>query len=194
LQFHEFDESYLQRLRSGDFLVQEHFVNYFTELIHLKLRSRVSSSQAIEDIRQETFFRVFRALKNGDIRQADRLGSYVNSICNNVLKEHYRHGTRETPLEGEPDESFPDGSVDVLNSMMRKQSQENVRQILDKMPERDRRILKAIFIDETDKDTVCRDFGVDRNYLRVLLHRAKQAFKALYLNNLGDDLDPGDVP
>jgi len=31
------------------------------------------------------------------------------------------------------------------------------------------------------------DFGVDRDYLRVLLHRAKQAFKVLYLKNMGDE-------
>ena len=33
-------------------------------------------------------------------------------------------------------------------------------------PERDRRLLHAIFIDDADKDEVCREFKVDRNYLR----------------------------
>jgi RNA polymerase sigma-70 factor (ECF subfamily) len=30
-----------------------------------------------------------------------------------------------------------------------------------------------IFIEERDKDDVCRELGIDRDYLRVLLHRAK---------------------
>jgi RNA polymerase sigma-70 factor (ECF subfamily) len=35
-----------------------------------------------------------------------------------------------------------------------------------------------------DKNEVCHEFGVDRDYLRVLLHRAKQSFKSLYLKNI----------
>jgi RNA polymerase sigma-70 factor, ECF subfamily len=184
LQFCEFDGPYLQKLIAGDFLVQEHFVSYFSELIQLKLRSRVSSAQAIEDIRQETFVRVYRALKTGGIRQPDRLGPFVNSICNNVLMEHYRRSSRDTPLEDEADDSLPDGSVDVLNSMIRKQAEEKVREILTEMPERDRRLLKEVLLEEGDKDKVCREMGVDRDYLRVLLHRAKQSFKALYIKNM----------
>ena len=61
MQFQEFDDSYLERLRAGDFRTQEHFVAYFSELIQLKLRSRLRSPQAIEDVRQETFARVFAA-------------------------------------------------------------------------------------------------------------------------------------
>jgi RNA polymerase sigma-70 factor (ECF subfamily) len=34
---------------------------------------------------------------------------------------------------------------------------------------------------------VCREFGVDREYLRVLLHRAKQSFKSLYLRKMGNE-------
>jgi RNA polymerase sigma-70 factor (ECF subfamily) len=50
--------------------------------------------------------------------------------------------------------------------------------------------LREIFLEEKDKDEVCRDFGVDRDYLRVLLHRAKQSFKSLYFNNIEKDPPP----
>ena len=55
-----------------------------------------------------------------------------------------------------------------------------MRRILDGLPKRDRDLLRAIFLEEKEKDTVCREFGVDREYLRVLVHRAKDKFKALY--------------
>jgi hypothetical protein len=48
LQFREFDASYIDNLRAGDLRTQEHFVAYFTELLHLKLRSRLQSPHAIE--------------------------------------------------------------------------------------------------------------------------------------------------
>ena len=184
MQLQSFDEPYVERLRAGDFRTQEHFVAYFSELIQLKLRSRLHSPQAIEDVRQETFSRVFDALRSGKLRQPDRLGAYVNSMCNNVLLEHYRSSSRSSSLEDEEQKDFPAPAVDIVGAIAAKQTGEKIREILEEMPERDRRLLKEIFLDERDKDDVCRDFGVDRDYLRVLLHRAKNQFKSLYLKNM----------
>jgi len=129
--------------------------------------------------------RVFAALRSpGGIRQPERLGAFVNSICNNVLLEHYRSSSRSDSLDDEPQNELPDQVMDVLGAVAAKQMEEKVREILDEMPERDRRILREVFLEERDKDDVCRDFGVDRDYLRVLLHRAKQSFKSLYLKNI----------
>ena len=184
MQFQSFDESYVERLRAGDFRTQEHFVAYFSELLQLKLRSRLHSPQAIEDVRQETFARVLAALRGGKIRQPERLGAYVNSMCNNVLLEHYRASQRDSSIEDEEDQDFPAKPVDLLGALAAKQMEEKVRELVDELPERDRRLLREVFLEERDKDDVCRDFGVDRDYLRVLLHRAKQSFKSLYLKNI----------
>jgi RNA polymerase sigma-70 factor, ECF subfamily len=185
LQFQAFDAPYVERLRSGDFRTQEHFVAYFGELIQLKLRARLRTPQAIEDVRQETFARVFAALRTADgIRQPERLGAFVNSICNNVLLEHYRASSRDSSIEDEPEQDFPDPVIDVLGAVAARQMEEKVRQILQELPDRDRRLIQAVFLEERDKDEVCREFSVDRDYLRVLLHRAKQSFKSLYLKNI----------
>lgn len=157
---------------------------YFSELIQLKLRSRLHSPQAIEDVRQETFSRVFAALRSGKIRQPDRIGAFVNSMCNNVLLEHYRSSSRDSSLEDEEQKDFPAPPVDVLGAIAAQQMGEKIREILEELPEKDRRLLREVFLEERDKDAVCRDFGVDRDYLRVLLHRAKQSFKSLYLKNM----------
>jgi RNA polymerase sigma-70 factor, ECF subfamily len=184
LQFQSFDESYVDRLRGGDFRTQEHFVAYFSELIQLKLRSRLHSPQAIEDVRQETFARVFAALRNDKLRQPDRLGAFVNTMCNNVLLEQYRSSSRSSSLEDEEQEDFPALNVDVLGTIAAQQMAQKIRDILEEMPERDRRLLREVFLEERDKDEVCRDFGIDRDYLRVLLHRAKQSFKSIYLKHM----------
>ena len=184
MQLQSFDESYVQRLQAGDFRTQEHFVAYFSELIQLKLRSRVNSPQAIEDIRQETFTRVFAALRDEKLRQPERLGAFVNSMCNNVLLEHYRSSSRHDSLDDEEQPEIPATNVDILGAIAAKQIGEKIREILEEMPERDRRLLHDVFLEERDKDEVCSDFGVDREYLRVLLHRAKQSFKSMYLNNI----------
>jgi RNA polymerase sigma-70 factor, ECF subfamily len=74
--------------------------------------------------------------------------------------------------------------VDVIAAIAAKQMEAKIREILEELSEKDRRLLREVFLEERDKDEVCRDFGVDRDYLRVLLHRAKQSFKSLYLKNM----------
>jgi RNA polymerase sigma-70 factor (ECF subfamily) len=53
------------------------------------------------------------------------------------------------------------------------------------LPERDRRLLQSVLLEERDKDEVCAEFGISREYLRVLLHRAKHSFKSFYIDHLG---------
>lgn len=186
LQFHTFDPGYVESLRAGDLRTQEHFVLYFTELLHIKLRSRLKSPQAIEDVRQETFARVLTSLrKEGSLRQPERLGAFVNTVCNNVLFEHYRASSRSQSLDEEGQPELPATGPDVISIVASRQMKAKVQEILLDMPPRDRSVLKAVFIDEKDRDDVCREFGVDRDYLRVLLHRAKQEFKAEYLKRIG---------
>jgi RNA polymerase sigma-70 factor (ECF subfamily) len=144
-------------------------------------------------VRQETFTRFFAALQAGKIHQPERLGAFVNSICNNVLLEHYRVSARSAQLDEDDEKNTPVSDFDLLGFLGTKETGKKVRAILDKLPERDRRLLREILMEERDKDAVCRDFGVDREYLRVLLHRAKQAFKSTYLRHMGEhppDLSP----
>jgi RNA polymerase sigma-70 factor, ECF subfamily len=186
LQFESFDAAYIESLCAGDHGTEEHFVGYFTELLHLKLRSRLQSSHAIEDVRQETFARVLRVLrKDGSLRQPERLGAFVNTVCNNVLLEHYRASSRSQSIDEEGQPELPATGPDVLDTVAAKQTRLKVHEILMELPQRDRDLLHAVFIEERDRDDVCRDFGVDREYLRVLLYRAKQEFKNEYVKRLG---------
>jgi RNA polymerase sigma-70 factor (ECF subfamily) len=190
LQFQAFDADYIEALRAGDIRVQEHFVCYFTDLLHLKLRSRLRSPQAVEDVRQETFARVLMAVrKEGSLRQPERLGPFVNTVCNNVLLEHYRKAGRTDSLDEEGAPEPPSRGPSVLETVQARQMQQQVRSVLESLGEHDRSLLNAVFIEERDRDDVCREFGVDRDYLRVLLHRAKHVFKAAYLKG-GGDKDP----
>lgn len=115
MQLHAFDAGYVDNLCAGDRQTQEHFVGYFTELLQLKLRSRLQSPHAIEDVRQETFARVFSVLrKDGGLRQPERLGAFVNMVCNHVLSEHYRstNGSESLDVEGRPE--LPDKGANAL--------------------------------------------------------------------------------
>ena len=180
MEFFSFDEAYLKRLRERDFPTEQHFVAYFRKLLVIKLRSRLRGSQAVDDIAQETFLRVFKAMSSErGIRQPERLGAFVNSICNNVLQEFYRSSGHGAQLDDDMPEPV-DKVLDLEGFLVSKETREQVRRVLGQLPEKDRRLLRAIFLEEKEKDQVCREFGVDRDYLRVLLHRAKNNFRVFY--------------
>ena len=186
MNFVTFDASYVNKLRAGDTPTEQHFITYFSELMVLKLRPRLSRPELIEDVKQETFSRALSLIRSeGGLRHAERLGPLVNSICNNVLMEQYRNSNRAEPLEDEAAARLVETGPNALSMVIADDTRRLVRQVLDRLNERDRSLLQAVFLEERDKDEVCQELGVDRDYLRVLLHRAKSSFRALYSQQTG---------
>jgi RNA polymerase sigma-70 factor (ECF subfamily) len=186
LQFIAFDAGYLERLQRGDAHTEQHFAAYFGQLIMLKLRSRLGSREAVEDVRQETFVRVLTLVRANEIREPGRLGALVNSVCNNVLLEHYRaKGRTASSIDEIPEASFVATEATGTGAESR-EAQQLVRKILSDLPDRDRQLLQLVLLEERDKDTVCAELGLSRDYLRVLVHRAKRSFKFSYLKRFGD--------
>ena len=183
MELFAFNKEYVERLRDGDPPTEQHFVAYFNQLLRIKLRARMLASEVVDDLRQETFIRVIAAVRTSGVRQPERFGAFVNSICNNVLLEFYRSASRSKPLD-DSHLQIADKVLDLEGMLASKESKERVHQILEDLPGRDRDLLRAFFLEEKDKDDVCRQFGVDRDYLRVLLHRAKDRFKSLYEKDL----------
>jgi RNA polymerase sigma-70 factor, ECF subfamily len=104
----------------------------------------------------------------------------VNSICNNVLMELYRISSRVEALEDETAERLVETRPNALSMVISDDTRDLVRRVLEDLKERDRSLLQAVFLEERDKDVVCEELGVDRDYLRVLLHRAKSSFRLGY--------------
>lgn len=154
-------------------------MNYFSDLLRIKMRRHLYSQQAMEDIRQETFLRVFRQLRQkGGLAHPERLSAFVNAVCNHVQFEYYRAAARFStmPLDGfDP----PDSDPDPERGLVSEERKRCVRQILDELPFKDREILRLIFFEDRAKDDICRIWKVERNYLRVLLFRAKNRFREI---------------
>jgi RNA polymerase sigma factor (sigma-70 family) len=180
LIFETFNEEYVRRLTNGDSGAGEHFASYFGNLLFLKLRVRLRSPQLIEDIRQETLMRVLLILRQGaGVDRPERFGAFVNGVCNNVVRELCRLDGREEPWDENMEDPI-DPTVDLDASLVNAESKREIRRVFAALPERERKILQAVYLDEIDKAEVCRLFQVDAGYLRVLLHRAKAQFRKAY--------------
>jgi RNA polymerase sigma-70 factor, ECF subfamily len=179
VDLYTFDEEYLRRLGARDPATEAHFFSYFSERLKITLRARGVDAHTIDDVRQETFFRVWAAVQSGSVHNPQGFGSYVQSVCKNVLSENRRVDFRNQhdPLDTT---DVPDGNLSLEDMMQRKENGAIVREVLRKLPERDRDILHARFFEERENEDVCAQFGVDRDYLRVLLHRAINKFGELY--------------
>jgi RNA polymerase sigma-70 factor (ECF subfamily) len=176
-----FDREYVERLIQGDRPTEMHFSRYFGELLLIKLRARLGSTHLVEDLRQDTFVRVLTVLRRkGGLESPESLGAFVNSVCNNVLFEFYRaqSRTRTEPIDAvEPRYENPDAE----SLLITEERKRKVQEVLRSLSERDRKLLRMIFYDNLDKAWVCQAFCVDREHLRVLIHRAKARFRNFML-------------
>ena len=178
VQLYPFDENYLRLLQQGDRATQDHFVRYFTDILRIKLRSRKLAADVIKDVQQETFLRVLVAVRTNEVHQPERLGAFVNSTCNYVLKEHYRNVVKNQHMDVDAVD-VADPGADLEGQMIAGQRSRSVHAVLDKLGDRDGAVLRAI-LQGRDKDEVCEELGVERGYLRVLTHRAIGNFRDQY--------------
>jgi len=179
LDYAAFDADYLARLKQGDPETERHFVSYFSNAMWLKLRNRIRAPHLIDEIRQETFARVLKYLKSDKaIQYPERFGGFVQAVCTNVMlekiRDEYAHRQEtETPLDP------PDYRVRFDMDLVTEERKRAVREVLAEMPEKDRTLLRMVFLEEDERSEICKQFKVDGDYLRVLLHRAKERFREI---------------
>lgn len=166
-----FDDAYVRRLLEGDRQTQEHFDSYFRDLLRAKARGRVPPAE-IDDVVQTTFARVYEKL--AELREGAKLGAFVFGICDNVVREQWRRSERDQRTDAVP---VPQEAPPVDETLILEEARKAARETLNLLPKRDSDILRAVFLEEADKDEVCRRFGIERGYLRVLLHRAIDKFR-----------------
>jgi RNA polymerase sigma-70 factor (ECF subfamily) len=181
-----FDQGYIIALQQQDREVEAHLVSFFAKPLLCKLHARLRSPQLIEDARQETYLRVFAYFRSGkELKDPASLPAFVLSVCNNVCYELLRADTRHPQLAVNSVDPA-DRSMDPEEAMVTAERKEIVTKILAELPTKDRSLLRRVFLDEADKDQVCREFGVGRDYLRVLIHRAKQRLKVALAGSGGE--------
>jgi RNA polymerase sigma-70 factor, ECF subfamily len=175
-----FDDDYVRRLREGDRETEEHYERYFKPFLTLRLRRRRVPHSDIEEIIQTTHLRVFKELRTGGgIRDGHAFGGWVLTTCTHIAQEIERK-RRETV---EVDENDFESGDDALRELITNETKAFVRRVLQSLAEEDKRdadILRDLYFKEHDKDEICRKFGVDRAYLRVLVHRALKKFREEY--------------
>jgi len=174
----QFDERYITGIRNRDPEIESHFVAYFKIPVWLKARRQLRAPDMAEDAVQETLLRVLRYFRSGKrLELPARLPAFVQSICLNVTLEMLRAKSRyrQAP-ENRPDPVDPRGNLEL--QIVNDERKRMVLEILAQLPDKDRELLQLGVLEAVDKGELCQRIGVNQEYLRVLLFRARQRFRS----------------
>jgi RNA polymerase sigma-70 factor (ECF subfamily) len=131
----------------------------------------------VDDMVQEAMMRFMVAAREEKIQNPAALGAFLNGICRNVVSEYRRRNMRDEPMPEvvpePPGKSIPETELFELRQA--------IAQGMQQLSERDRRVLRAFYLEEKSKDEILKQTGMTDENFRVVLCRAKERFRAIYL-------------
>jgi RNA polymerase sigma factor (sigma-70 family) len=131
----------------------------------------------VDDIVQETLTRFFVASKDDKVRNTAAPGAFLNGICRNVILEYRRRTFRDEPMP----EVIPEPQGRRLPEVDLFEMQDAIAAGMEQLSPRDRRILRAYYLEEKSKEEILKVTGMTDENFRVVLCRAKERFRNIYL-------------
>jgi RNA polymerase sigma-70 factor (ECF subfamily) len=173
----------VSRIRAGDRQAEAELVERYNRGVRVVIRREVGDSAIADDLYQETFCLVLEKIRRGEVREPEKLSGFVCSVARNLVISHFRRAARQEALTGtEEITSLPQLAPNQLEGLLRKEKVELVRQVLQEMPnQRDIQVLFRFYIAEEEKEKICADHGLTGTQFNLVLHRARERYRELYL-------------
>jgi len=144
----------------------------------------------VEDLTQEVFMKVSRALKT--FRGESQLSTWIYRIATNVAFDKLRSPSfRQTGQKSLSEESIAEGEKEIVDkdpwtgerlpsvetSLIRKEMNECIRGIVEKLPENYRMVVVLSELEGFKDDEIAEILGVSLHTAKVRLHRARTRLK-----------------
>jgi DNA-directed RNA polymerase specialized sigma24 family protein len=118
------------------------------------------------------------------LRDPARLAGFMAGIARNVglgsVRERARHPSDATPHDRDVDPS-PAERPGPLGELLGREQATLVRQVLEELAgERDREVLRRLYLLGEPRERICAELGLDPRQLDHVLSRARQRYRALY--------------
>jgi RNA polymerase sigma-70 factor, ECF subfamily len=178
----KFAEDLVRRIRAGEPSAESELVVRYRGRVTLLLRQTSRDASSLDDLHQQTFRVALEKIRRGDIREPGKLSRFLRALARNLVIGHFRSAAaRKTEDPEDASDPISDPAPDALDNLLRVESASLVRRVLDELPnERDREILFRFYLEEDDKDTICRDLGLSSLHFNRVLHRARERYRLLY--------------
>jgi RNA polymerase sigma-70 factor, ECF subfamily len=175
---HLSNQELVVRIRQSDAEAEAVLYEKFYARVYFTALSETHSKDDAEDIRAETFLRVIQALRQGKLRSADSLPSFIVGIALNVIRELVRQKYRADSLEDYEYDVASDGSLEsaFLDAETSRALEEAARQL----KPREQQFLRMYYYDELPKEEIARRLGINEERVRLIKSRALQSFRDIY--------------
>jgi RNA polymerase sigma-70 factor, ECF subfamily len=100
----------------------------------------------------------------------------LNGVCRNVILEYRRRIRREPTMD--PETPIPDLGVRPEAEIL--EMRDAIDNGLKELAERDRMILRSLYLEGKEKEDICQEWGMSDAQFRVVLFRAKERFRRVY--------------
>jgi len=170
----------VENIRAGDANAMQELYQAFGRGIRLYL-CRQLGVQDVDDKVHDTFLIVVQAIKNGDLREPDRIMGFVRTVARRLVAGHIDHVVhrRRDSVSVESGVAISDDSATPEQDMISRQRVEIMVEVLREMAERDRDILTRFYLYEQSQDTIMRGMNLTATQFRLLKSRAKGRFAEL---------------
>ena len=171
--------SLVTRVRNGDRQAEAEMVERYNRGLRFLLYRKTRNSQQVEDFLQETWAVALEKIREGGITDPGRLAGYLCGIAKNLVLSDVRRVDRQrTSANSEIVDLIADESPGPFRQVSRAEVCGHVRDLLNELnKERDCEILKRFYVQEEDKESICRHLKVNSTHFNRVLFRARQRFK-----------------
>lgn len=134
----------VQRIRAGDPLAEEELVNNYRRGLLVIATVRTRDREAAQDLAQEVLIAVLKALRDGQLREAQKLGAFIQGTARNLINNYLRLRSRrpESDLD-----SIQEPSTDPVKELESADRLWRIRQELENFSPVDQQILLLSLVD-----------------------------------------------
>ena len=165
-----------QRARTDEEAFEELY-EYFFPRIYNFIYARLKNSADADDVTSTTFLKMNENLESYNPERA-AFSTWLFRIANNAIIDHTRRidRNRETEWEEFFDPAAPENE-EPEHRMMRSEVSRELLAAIDKLNERERRIVELRYWGEQDTRTIAELLSMSESNVRVTLHRTLDKLK-----------------
>ena len=171
---HQDDSSLVDEAVGGGVDAFEALVEKHQDRIYGMIHRMVADPEKARDLTQEILLSVLQALREGKLRQEDRLSAFVHGTARNQINS-YLQSLRQRPDPPDLAERPPVESP--AESFERAQLAALIRQALGKLRPQDRKILLLILVDGLKPGEIAERLGLGPELVRKRKSRALQRIR-----------------
>lgn len=146
------------------------------------LRAELRDFALADDLCHEAFRIVLERLARQPLEDPSRLAAFLAQTARHLVMEHRKRVRLHDTHTGQQAavEALTDPQPDASYAVLQETRVRAVRQLLQEMSRaRDREILVRVYLEDQDKDEVCRALAIDDAHYKRVLHRARSRLAEL---------------